>query len=55
MAEKNTIDLNTQNDPCGILLFDGRQAPRLVDMTNIETELGFYFSKEPGEADPSLS
>lgn len=39
-------DLNTQNDPWGILLFDGQKAPRLVDMTNIDTELGFYFSKK---------
>jgi len=38
------IDLNDKNDPFGIFLFDGLQSPRLVDMTNIESELGFYFS-----------
>lgn len=38
------IDLNTQNDPCGIFIFDGRKKARLVDMTNIDSELGFYFS-----------
>jgi len=39
------IDLNEKNDPCGLLLYDGRQPARLVDMTNIESELRFYFSK----------
>lgn len=39
------IDLNTKNDARGMFIFDGKQAPRLVDMTNIETELGFYFKK----------
>ena len=39
------IDLNTQNDQCGIFLFDDRKKPRLADMMNIDTELGFYFSK----------
>ncbi len=39
------IDLNIQNDPCGILIFDGNKKARLVDMTNIDSELGFYFSE----------
>ena len=39
------IDLDTLNDPCGILLFDGHKKPRLVDMMNIDTELGFYFTQ----------
>lgn len=39
------IDLNNKNDACGVFLFDGRKTPRLVDMTNIDTELGFYFSE----------
>lgn len=39
------VDLNTKNDPCGLLIFDGRKSPQLVDMTNVDTELGFYFSK----------
>ena len=37
------IDLNTKNDFCGILLFDGYKKAKLVDMTNIDSELGFYF------------
>lgn len=39
------INLNTNNDPCGIYLFRPDKDPRLTDMTNIDTELGFYFSK----------
>ena len=44
-GKKEYIDLNTKNDPCGIFIFDGQKAPQLVDMTNIESELGFYFLK----------
>lgn len=44
-GEKECIDLNTKNDPCGIFLFDTEKAPKLIDMTNIDSELGFYFSK----------
>lgn len=43
-GEKEYIDLNTHNDPCGIFIFDGKKRARLVDMTNIDSELGFYFS-----------
>jgi len=42
---KEYIDLNKSNDVEGLFIFDGHKAPRLVDMMNIETELGFYFSK----------
>lgn len=38
------IDLDTKNDPCGIFIFDGNKSPRFVDMTNIDSELNFYFS-----------
>ena len=38
------IDLNMQNDPCGIFLFDGRKKARLIDMTNINSELGRYLA-----------
>ena len=38
------IDLNTKNEPCGIIIFkDGKKA-QLVDMPNIDSQLGFYFS-----------
>ena len=38
------IDLNNENDPCGIFIFDGRKKSRLVDMTNIDSELGRYYT-----------
>jgi hypothetical protein len=37
------IDLNEKNDICGILLFDGKQNPVLVDMPNVDTFLNDYF------------
>jgi hypothetical protein len=37
------IDLDTQQDMCGILLFDRKKEPELIDMMNIDTALGFYF------------
>jgi hypothetical protein len=40
------IDLDTQNDPCGIFFFDTKKDPHFVDMTNVETELGFYFTRQ---------
>jgi len=39
------IDLNSKGDMCGIFLFDGKKEPELADMMNIDTALGFYFSK----------
>ena len=43
-GEKECIDLDANNDPCGIYLTDGNQSPRFTDMTNIDTELGLYFT-----------
>jgi len=44
--KKNTcIDLNIKGDICGIFLFDGKKEPELADMMNIDTALGFYFTK----------
>jgi len=40
----NIIDLN-KYDLCGMFVSDGQKAPIVVDMTNVETQLGFYFSK----------
>ena len=42
---KTLIDLNNKNDICGIFLFDPQKNPLLIDMMNIDTELGFYFKK----------
>ena len=40
------IDLDTKYDAHGMIIFDGIQAPLQVDMTNVETFMGFYFSKK---------
>ena len=42
---KLCIDLNDKNDICGLFLFDTKKDPVLVDMPNIDTELGFYFNR----------
>lgn len=42
---KVCLDLNDKNDICGLFLFDGKKDPVLVDMPNVDTQLGFYFSK----------
>ena len=44
-GQKEYIDLNAKNDPWGLFIFDGQKVPRLVDMTNIDSELGFYFPR----------
>ena len=46
-ADKSTdcIDLDTKKDVYGLFIFDRRKPPLLTDMANIETDLGFYFSK----------
>lgn len=44
-AKNDCIDLDIKNDPFGLLIFDGIKQPVLVDMANIETDLGFYFAK----------
>lgn len=41
---KVCIDLNDKNDICGLFLFDGKKDPALVDMPNVDTQLGRYFS-----------
>ncbi len=43
--KKICIDLNDKNDICGIFIFDPKKDPELIDMTNIDTALGFYFEK----------
>lgn len=39
------IDLDEKGDMCGAFLFDGKKEPELADMMNIDTALGFYFSR----------
>lgn len=42
--DKVLLDLNSQGDLCGILLFDGKKNPELADMMNINTALEFYLN-----------
>lgn len=44
-VDKSTqiIDLDTKNDPYGLFVFDTSKDPTLLDMTNAESEIGFYF------------
>lgn len=44
-GRRELVDLDKKNDPCGVILFDGVKPSRLTDMTNIDTDLGFYFRK----------
>ena len=44
-ASRICIDLDNKNDICGLFLFDTKKDPVLVDMPNIDTDLGFYFTK----------
>lgn len=37
------VDLDRQDETCGLFLFDPGKEPRLVDMMNIETALDDYF------------
>lgn len=37
------IDLDKRNEMCGLYLFKQGKAPVFADMTNIESELNFYF------------
>ncbi len=39
------LDLDKKPDAYGLFIFDGQKSPQLVDMSNIDTQLGFYFSK----------
>ena len=40
------IDLNTKNDPYGLFAFNRKDPPRLMDLANIDSDLGFYFKNK---------
>jgi hypothetical protein len=40
------IDINANNNACGLFVFDGKKSPVLIDMTNLETEVSFYLKKQ---------
>jgi hypothetical protein len=46
------IDLDTKYDPYGLFVFDPEKDPSLLDMTNAESQIGFYFADiaKPGAA-----
>ena len=44
-GEKEYVDLDTQNDACGLFISDPGKSHQWVDMTNAETAFGFYFTK----------
>ena len=39
------IDIDSRNEMCGIYLYEPGKDPQFIDMTNIDSELGFYFSR----------
>ena len=43
-GERVVIDLDQINDAYGMFVFDTRQSPRLIDMTNVENQLPDYFN-----------
>ena len=43
-GERVVIDLDRMNDAYGMFVFDTRQSPRLIDMTNVENQLPDYFN-----------
>lgn len=44
-GKQECIDLDKRNDPYGLFVFDLKKPPRIVDMTNIETDISFYLSE----------
>lgn len=44
-GKKEIIDLNNNNNTCGLYLFNVKNVPLPADMMNIESALYFYFSK----------
>lgn len=42
-GEQECIDLDKKNDAYGLFVCNGIKPPLLIDMTNIETEISFYF------------
>jgi hypothetical protein len=43
------IDLNTKYDPYGLFVFDPEKKPAQLELTNVVSEIGFYFSEpSPG-------
>jgi hypothetical protein len=43
---KSLVDLDGNPEMCGLYLFNRKKDPQMVDMMNIDTELGFYFKEK---------
>ena len=43
---RDIIDLNTKNDPYGLFAFNRKDPPRLMDLPNVDSDLGFYFENK---------
>lgn len=43
---QSLVDLDTNNELCGIYLFNSKSAPLFIDMMNIDTRAEFYFNKK---------
>jgi hypothetical protein len=43
-ANKKIMDLDKNNELCGIYLFNPGKEPLFIDMMNIDTEAGFYYN-----------
>ena len=39
------IDLDTKYDPYGLIVFEPQKSPAQLELTNAESEFGFYFSQ----------
>lgn len=42
---REVIDLDTKFDPYGLFVFDPQKNPSQLELTNAESEIGFYFTK----------
>ena len=44
--KQSLVDLDGNNELCGIYLFNAQDAPLFIDMMNIDTQAEFYFNKK---------
>lgn len=44
--KQSLVDLDKNNELCGIYLFNAEDAPLFIDMMNIDTQAEFYFNKK---------
>jgi hypothetical protein len=44
-GSRESIDVDTKNDAYGLIVFDGKKGPLMVDMMNVETQVSFYLKE----------